>query len=261
MPDPFKIVINAVSAQPIVLAPQVSSGQKLTILQGPITIVGTQLVPATNSTLGGIIVGSNLSITNNGVLSANIPPGGVTAFNNRTGDVALTANDVFSAARDSGKSNLSMYVPMSTIGLGLTTSTANYNQNSSSIIYRAYANCSVAPLYKDANIWVNGSVNLSVGGANANIAANSVGTFRVQFQSIANATVFSGNNSKFTGFELTHYQGTPYLRMIGQPQAAAWIDVANIPATFMLTKEQCMLFFMTQGLADQLYEPKRKVNA
>lgn len=96
MPDPFKIVINAVSAQPIVLAPQVSSGQKLTILQGPITIVGTQLVPATNSTLGGIIVGSNLSITNNGVLSANIPPQGVTAFNNRTGNVSLTANDVLS---------------------------------------------------------------------------------------------------------------------------------------------------------------------
>ena len=94
MPDPYKIVINAVSAQPIVLAPQVSSGQKLTILQGPITIVGTQLVPATNSTLGGIIVGSNLSITGNGVLSANIPPGGVETFNGRTGNVTLTANDV-----------------------------------------------------------------------------------------------------------------------------------------------------------------------
>ena len=98
MPDPYKIVINAVSAQPIVLAPQVSSGQKLTILQGPITIVGTQLVPATNSTLGGIIVGSNLSITSNGVLSANIPPQGVTAFNNRTGNVTLTANDVTTVA-------------------------------------------------------------------------------------------------------------------------------------------------------------------
>ena len=98
MPDPFKIVINAVSAQPIVLAPQVSSGQKLTILQGPITITGTQLVPATNSILGGIIVGSNLSITNNGVLSANIPPQGVTAFNNRTGNVTLTANDVTTVA-------------------------------------------------------------------------------------------------------------------------------------------------------------------
>lgn len=55
-----------------------------------------QLPPATNSTLGGIIVGSNLSITNNGVLSANIPPQGVTAFNNRTGNVTLTANDVLS---------------------------------------------------------------------------------------------------------------------------------------------------------------------
>jgi hypothetical protein len=54
------------------------------------------LPPATANTLGGVIVGSNLSITGNGVLSANIPSGGVTAFNNRTGNVTLTANDVAS---------------------------------------------------------------------------------------------------------------------------------------------------------------------
>ena len=46
------------------------------------------LPPANNTTLGGIIVGDNLSITGNGVLSAQ--PGGVTAFNNRTGNVNLT---------------------------------------------------------------------------------------------------------------------------------------------------------------------------
>jgi hypothetical protein len=53
------------------------------------------LPTATNATLGGIIVGDNLSITGNGVLSAQ--PGGVTAFNNRTGNVSLTSNDVTSA--------------------------------------------------------------------------------------------------------------------------------------------------------------------
>ncbi len=60
-------------------------------VQGPAGISGSS-VPATNTTLGGIIVGDNLSITGNGVLSAQ--PGGVTAFNNRTGNVTLTANDV-----------------------------------------------------------------------------------------------------------------------------------------------------------------------
>jgi len=60
-------------------------------VQGPAGISGAS-VPATNATLGGIIVGDNLSITGNGVLSAQ--PGGVTAFNNRTGNVSLTANDV-----------------------------------------------------------------------------------------------------------------------------------------------------------------------
>ena len=55
------------------------------------------LPAATNSTLGGIIVGSNLTIAN-GVLSATSSGGGVTAFNSRTGNVTLTANDVTAVA-------------------------------------------------------------------------------------------------------------------------------------------------------------------
>ena len=60
-------------------------------VQGPAGISGSS-IPATNTTLGGIIVGDNLTITGNGVLSAQ--PGGVTAFNNRTGNVSLTSSDV-----------------------------------------------------------------------------------------------------------------------------------------------------------------------
>jgi uncharacterized protein YjbI with pentapeptide repeats len=67
-----------------------NSGNSLTIAKSG--SISTTLVPATNTTLGGVIVGDNLSITGNGVLSAQ--PGGVTAFNNRTGNVSLTANDV-----------------------------------------------------------------------------------------------------------------------------------------------------------------------
>jgi uncharacterized protein YjbI with pentapeptide repeats len=60
-------------------------------VQGPAGVSGSS-IPATNTTLGGIIVGDNLTITGNGVLSAQ--PGGVTAFNNRTGNVSLTSSDV-----------------------------------------------------------------------------------------------------------------------------------------------------------------------
>ena len=63
-------------------------------VQGPAGISGSS-IPATNATLGGIIVGDNLTITGNGVLSAQ--PGGVTAFNNRTGNVSLTSSDVTTA--------------------------------------------------------------------------------------------------------------------------------------------------------------------
>ena len=63
-------------------------------VQGPAGISGSS-VPATTSTIGGVIVGDNLTITGNGVLSAQ--PGGVTAFNNRTGNVSLTSSDVTTA--------------------------------------------------------------------------------------------------------------------------------------------------------------------
>ena len=57
---------------------------------------GYTLPVASNSTLGGVIIGDNLSINANGVLSAQA--GGVTSFNNRTGNVTLTANDVTAVA-------------------------------------------------------------------------------------------------------------------------------------------------------------------
>ncbi len=60
--------------------------------QGP----GSVLSPATTTTLGGVIVGDNLSINANGLLSAQA--GGVTAFNGRAGNVSLTATDVSSVA-------------------------------------------------------------------------------------------------------------------------------------------------------------------
>lgn len=64
-------------------------------VQGPPGLDGLSS-PATTTTLGGIIVGDNLSINANGLLSAQA--GGVTAFNGRTGNVSLTANDVFGVA-------------------------------------------------------------------------------------------------------------------------------------------------------------------
>ena len=67
-------------------------GDKIAVNPAPVTITGITLVPANSTTLGGVIVGDNLTITGNGVLSAQ--PGGVTAFNNRTGNVSLTSSDV-----------------------------------------------------------------------------------------------------------------------------------------------------------------------
>jgi hypothetical protein len=80
------------------LTVQSSSNQVLVRQQPNNTVVvqttgNSYVLPvATNSTLGGIIVGDNLTINANGLLSAQA--GGVSTFNNRTGNVTLTANDV-----------------------------------------------------------------------------------------------------------------------------------------------------------------------
>lgn len=65
--------------------------------QGPAGQNGTTytLPPANATVLGGIKVGDNLTVTSNGVLSAQ--PGGVTGFNNRTGNIALSSSDVTTA--------------------------------------------------------------------------------------------------------------------------------------------------------------------
>lgn len=87
------------------------------------------LPAATANSLGGIIVGSNLSISN-GVLSAT-SSGGVTAFNNRTGNVTLLANDVTSLANGvylaDTLSNISMsYGADSVRGMTKTIAIASY---------------------------------------------------------------------------------------------------------------------------------------
>lgn len=92
MPDP--IIINGQKAQPIIV--NTTQAKPVVLQQGPVTVVGTTLVPATANVLGGIIVGDNLTITANGRLSGT--PGGVTSFNGRLGNVTLLANDVTSLA-------------------------------------------------------------------------------------------------------------------------------------------------------------------
>jgi hypothetical protein len=90
-----------------------SSSNQVLVRQQPNNTVVVQttgnsyvLPPATANTLGGIIVGDNLTINANGLLSAQA--GGVSTFNNRTGNVTLTANDVSAVGN-------ALYFPLSTV--------------------------------------------------------------------------------------------------------------------------------------------------
>lgn len=74
---PTGVIVSASTAGGTVTSVTAGTG----LSGGTITVVGTiNLVPATNSTLGGIKVGSNLTIDSNGVLSA-LPPGSGTVNN------------------------------------------------------------------------------------------------------------------------------------------------------------------------------------
>jgi hypothetical protein len=113
-----------------------SSSNQVIVRQQPNNTVVVQttgnsyvLPVATNSTLGGIIVGDNLTINANGMLSAQA--GGVSTFNNRTGNVTLLANDVTSLANGvylaDRLSNISMsYGTDSVQGMNKTTAIVSF---------------------------------------------------------------------------------------------------------------------------------------
>lgn len=142
--------------------------------QGP----GSVLAPATTTTLGGIIVGDNLSINANGLLSAQA--GGVTEFNGRVGNVSLTANDV------SGVAN-GLYFPLNpnvTSGnatiAGPVVGTVNNGTSVSRLIYgvsRAFTVASGAAIETyiglDPVTASSGSVTVGTRSFNANSASSS----------------------------------------------------------------------------------------
>lgn len=117
------------------LTVQTSSNQVIVRQQPSNTVVvqttgNSYVLPvATANTLGGIIVGDNLTINANGLLSAQA--GGVSTFNNRTGNVTLTANDVTSVANGvylaDTLSNISMsYGTDAVQGMNKTTASVSF---------------------------------------------------------------------------------------------------------------------------------------
>jgi len=127
------IIVRQANATSLTI--QASSNQVLVRQQPSNTVVvqttgNSYVLPvATNSTLGGIIVGDNLTINANGLLSAQA--GGVSTFNNRTGNVTLLANDVTSLANGvylaDRLSNISMsYGADSVQGMNKTTASVSF---------------------------------------------------------------------------------------------------------------------------------------
>lgn len=77
------------------------------------------LPPATDKTLGGIIVGDNLTVDDKGRLSATGGEGGVVSFNGRSGRVDLTTEDVEAVQLIATKASLGVMM----VGKGLTVQT------------------------------------------------------------------------------------------------------------------------------------------
>lgn len=210
-----------------------------------------QLPAATANTLGGVIVGSNLSITGDGVLSANIPPGGVTAFNNRTGNVTLLSNDITSVLGNVTYLEVRPYSGQST---------ANYPNGTQSVSYGRNAQYTGSPLYQSqlgqTNIGINSTIRAYTAcTTSANSAERAVGNFDVTFQTFS----YDGQLNRTTGFRLTHSQGVPFLTMIGQPQLSTYADVNNI-GDFMLTKSQLLLLFYTRQQIDSILLNYQRIN-
>ena len=244
-----------------------SSSNQVLVRQQPNNTVVVQttgnsyvLPPATANTLGGIIVGDNLTINANGLLSATATAG-VNAFNNRTGNVTLTANDVYSAAFDVSKAGTpQLYVRTSNIAPGLSNDLANTPNGTQQSLYSIRSAYPNAPLYSNGTIWSFGSVNIKTTTAtNANAAASDVGVFEVIFQVTSNLPVFAGTTNKRSGFQLVYRSGSPWLNILGGVAYDSFININSYPDTYILTKGQAKLYFLTRDVADTLYEPLKRI--
>lgn len=223
------------------------------------TIVGTQLVPATNSTLGGIIVGSNLSITGNGVLSANIPPGGVETFNGRTGNVTVVSGDITGVLGNTTYLEVRPFSGQPSANYPTGTQSANYGRNAQYTGSPLYQSNSGPPNFNLNNTTVGVNSNVRTYTActtSANTAVSTVGNFDVTFQTFS----YDGILNRTTGFRLSHFSGVPYLSMIGQPQFATYADVNAIGIDYLLTKSQMLLLFYTRQQIDQILLNYQRIN-
>jgi len=206
------------------------------------------LPAATNSTLGGIIVGSNLTIAN-GVLSATSSGGGVTAFNSRTGNVTLTASDVTAVANGIYQANGS-YLACATTALtipsgseqvtGLQANTSTYQIFSGTGAFgSAYlgvrslsSNTAISYIQCDPRTVPFGKVTIYHNGAT--LTFNDRG---LTAGSTANFT-WGSNDFSTVGFNDVRYQNATnntWANLTGKPTFAtvatsgSYTDLANTP--------------------------------
>ena len=144
---------------------------------------------ATNTTLGGIIVGENLSINANGLLSAQA--GGVTTFNGRAGNVSLTTNDVTAVANYVPKTPNVTYGQFLQQGLTFLGESSSAITNSGTITRNLFSGYSQPP-YAGTMIFGSNATTTSGVATTASMQADG------QSFSIAGTNV-SGVVSKETG--------------------------------------------------------------
>jgi hypothetical protein len=273
-PDEINLVSNPVSV--IEIKSEAASNINVLPATVNITEVRTNLPPATANTLGGIIVGDNLTINANGLLSAQA--GGVSTFNNRTGNVTLTANDVTTIANDLyAKESSQNFInlgdglvplPIREIGPVGNATAPLYGIISNQTISNNYGlgngthinfiglrygggfggNPYIAKWHKNTNgtesqtaLYLDYGVNFSVTTWTANVSLVSDIYF---FTSSAGLTFGLTTSTQFTSFEMTAADGV-FFYSVAQ-------GINNIsPGFFEL---------LTKGAADRLYQPIRRVN-
>ncbi|SAK46424.1 hypothetical protein AWB76_00910 [Caballeronia temeraria] len=140
------------------------------ILNKPTIPAAYTLPTASASTLGGVMVGSGLSISN-GVLSANVQSSGVTTFNTRSGAVTLTASDISGVGKISITditAATSTTTGALTVGGGLGVGGAAYINTGVTTGYGQFSGSVSCQATTGTGLWVNSSqdsTSNSTGGA------------------------------------------------------------------------------------------------
>lgn len=254
------IVVKQAAAEKVAINQQ--AVEKVAVNPAPVTITGITLSPATNTTLGGIIVGDNLSINANGLLSAqaggvyfplnpNVTSGNKTIAGVVSGTVSngtASSRPIYGVSRAftvASGAAIETYIgldPVTASSGSVTVGTRSFNANSASSSALQVSETRYTPSSAQTSLQVryaNGTINRSI-----SYSATISGAGLVYQDATTFSQISVNNQGVLVYGELTSFS----------------IQTKDTSTTYIPAANQTIGTIMNRKMCDERYAPFQKLN-